>query len=104
MILKDESETGSNDLLAHRREGDVSLSFLISQEHRSCFFRFEGKDLLSLHPAFGGGVGRADIWVFWMLNYPAFFLLLLKSLFAVVFWGMIWGFGYGKSLELVSAF
>lgn len=84
MILKDESETGSNDLLAHRREGDVSLSFLISQEHRSCFFRFEGKDLLSLH--------------------PAFFLLLLKSLFAVVFWGMIWGFGYGKSLELVSAF
>lgn len=51
-----------------------------------------------------GGWGGADIWVFWMLNYPAFFLLLLKSLFAVVFWGMIWGFGYGKSLELVSAF
>lgn len=55
MILKDESETGSNDLLAHRREGDVSLSFLISQEHYSCFFRAEGKYLLSLYPAFGGG-------------------------------------------------
>lgn len=58
MILKDESETGSNDLLAHRREGDVSLSFLISQEHRSCFFRSEGKDLLNHYPAFDGGVKR----------------------------------------------
>lgn len=58
MILKDESETGSNDLLARRREGDVSLRFLISQEHCSCFFRSEVKDLLCLHPAFGGGVRR----------------------------------------------
>lgn len=55
MILKDESETGSNDLLVHRREGDVSLSSLISQEHCSYLFRSEGKDLLSLYPVFGGG-------------------------------------------------
>lgn len=53
-----------------------------------------------------GGWGEADIWVFWMLQYP--FLLPLKSLFAEFFWGMILGFVYGASragfylLKLIS--
>lgn len=68
--LKDESKAGYNGLLALGSRDDASLILLILQEHSYCFFRFEGKDLLNLHPAWQG----KDFWGILDAQLPSLFL------------------------------
>lgn len=51
VILKDESKTSYDGLLAHGSRDDVTVILLILQEHSYHFLRFEGKNLFHLHPA-----------------------------------------------------